>query len=154
MTPVVRLRFGASLGLLCAVVIAAGCNDHKPRAEEGKVIPKGRILKGGLPLQPAETASGKFPPGDPGMEIVFIKLGTADAGTEIKARLMEEPPGSFDLIGAEGRGITPGKYRVAIHLGPVGSADQLKGKYSRSQSKITIEVKEGEDVIIDLADYP
>jgi hypothetical protein len=143
------------LGVLVGIlVVAAGCNSDQPKAEAGKVIAKGRILKNGLPLKPSEKAMAKMPPGDSGLEVIFIKLGTADAGEEIRARILDEPPGTFDLIGAEGKGIPPGRYRVAITLGPFGSADELKGKYSRDNSKIDIEVKPGEDVVIDLANYP
>jgi hypothetical protein len=38
-------------------------------------------------------------------------------------------------------------------MAPVGSPDILKGKYSRQNSKIEVEVKEGEDLIIDLAKF-
>jgi hypothetical protein len=118
------------------------------------VIPKGRILKNGLPLKPSENVLANMPPGDPGLQIVFIKIGTADAGTELSARIMAEPPGTFDLIGAEGKGIPPGKYRVVVILAPFGGQDELKGKYGRDNSKIEVEVKPGEDLIIDLANYP
>jgi hypothetical protein len=156
MTSVVRLRFAAAfVALVGVLLVVVGCDSSgRPKAEAGKVIPKGRILKNGLPLKPSENTLAKMPPGDPGMEIVFIKLGGADAGEEIRARIQEEPPGTFDLIGAEGKGITPGRYRVAITLGPFGSKDEFKGKYSREKSKIDIEVKEGEDVVIDLANFP
>ena len=155
MTSVARLRWGVAFVALAGfVVMAAGCNDGQPKPEAGKTIPKGRILKNGLPLKPTEKTLANMPPGDPGMEVVFIKVGGADAGEEIPARIKDEPPGSFDLVGAEARGIPPGKYRVAITLGPVGGRDELKGKYSRENSKIEVEVKEGEDVVIDLANYP
>ena len=84
------------------------------------MLPKGRILKNGLPLKPSENATLNMPPGDPGLEVIFIKLGTADAGAEIPARILAEPPGTFDLVGAEGKGIPPGKYRVVVFLGPFG----------------------------------
>ena len=40
-----------------------------------------------------------------------------------------------------------------MSLAPVGSADAFKGKYSREKSKIEVEVKEGEDLVIDLANF-
>jgi hypothetical protein len=149
---------GATLGLLCttiAIVAGVGCKPStEPRAAEGKVIPKGRILKNGLPLKISESSQANVPPGDPGLQITFIKLGGADAGTEHVARIIPEPPGSFDLIGAEGKGIPPGRYRVAVALAPFGGKDELKNKYSRENSKIEIEIKAGEDVVIDLANFP
>jgi len=150
-----RARFSV-IGLLIALLVFAastGCKDG-PRAAEGKVIPKGRILKNGLPLKVGESGQPGVPPGDPGLQVIFVKLGGADAGTEYNARIIPEPPGSFDLIGAEGKGIPPGRYRVMIILAVVGGNDELKGKYGRENSKVEIEVKQGEDVVIDLANFP
>jgi hypothetical protein len=150
-----KARFSA-IGLLVALVVfvaSTGCKDG-PKAAEGKVIPKGRILKNGLPLKLDESRQANLPPGDPGLQVIFVKLGGADAGTEYDARIISEPPGSFELIGAEGKGIPPGRYRVMIILAVVGGNDELKGKYGRENSKVEIEVKEGEDVVIDLANFP
>jgi hypothetical protein len=155
MAPVIRFRCHAWLGLLVAiVVVAVGCDKGHPKAAEGKVLAKGRILKNGLPLKPSEKVMDNMPPGDPGLQVIFITLGTADAGAEIQARILAEPPGTFDLVGAEGKGIPPGKYRVVVFLGPFGGKDEFKGKYSRENSKIDVEVKPGEDVVIDLANFP
>jgi hypothetical protein len=136
--------------VVICVIAVTGCNSGQPRATEGNVIPKGRILKNGLPLKPTGGTGGLLPPGDAGLQVIFIKIGTIDAGTEIAATIKDES-GTFELIGNEGKGIPPGKYRVAVYLGPAGSADELKGKYSRENSKIEVEVKKGEDLIIDLA---
>jgi len=144
-------------GLFAATVIlvaSTGCRDRGPRAAEGKVIPKGRVLKNGLPIKAGESGKTNLPPGDPGLQVIFVKLGGADAGTEYNARVIPEPAGSFELIGAEGKGIPPGRYRIMIILAPYGSDDEFKGKYGRQNSKIEVEVKEGEDVVIDLANYP
>ena len=154
MTRVIRLRYPAWVALVAGVIAAAGCNPDGPKAVDGNVIPKGRILKNGLPLSPAEGGATNLPPGDPGFQVVFIKLGGSDAGTEIAARLRDDPPGSFDLIGPEAKGIPPGKYRVVVIMAPFGGTDALKGKYNRQNSKIEVEVKPKEDVVIDLANYP
>src|SRR5262245_11384133 len=155
MAPVVRLRCHALVGLVVAIVVVViGCDKGHPKAAEGKVIPRGRILKNGLPLKPSEQVMERMPPGDPGGQVNFITLGTANAGMEIPASILPEPPGSFDVIGAEGKGIPPGRYRVVVFLGPYGGKDELKGKYSRDNSKIDVEVKPGEDIVIDLANYP
>jgi len=107
-------------------------------------------LENGLPIKIDTT---NLPPGDPGFQVTFIRIGGVDAGTEYEARITDAASGAFDLIGADGKGIPPGKYRVAITLAPFGGTDALKGKFSRERSKIEIEVKPGEDVVIDLAQY-
>lgn len=140
----------ASAALL-GFILLSGCSKDSGVAE-GRTKPRGRILENGLPIK-VETTD--LPPGDPGLQVTFIKLGGVDAGTEYNARITDAANGSFDLIGADGKGIPPGKYRVAITLAPFGSEsqDRLKGKYSRERSKIEVEVKPGEDVVIDLAQY-
>lgn len=135
--------------LLLAVGLPLGCSS-KSETAEGRTKPKGRILENGLPIK-AKTAN--LPPGDPGMNVTFIKIGSADAGEEIQAQIIDAAEGSFELIGADAKGIPPGKYRVAVTLAPQGSTDALKGKFSRDKSKIEVEVKPGEDLIIDIANY-
>lgn len=137
-------------GLLSMVALGCG-NPGMPEAAEGRVIPHGRILENGVPIRTSESAN--LPPGDPGFTVTFIKLGTADAGSETTAIINEEEPGTFELIGDDGKGIVPGKYRVAVSVGPEGGKDALKGKFSKENSKIEVEVKEGEDLVIDLAKY-
>lgn len=138
-------RAAAALVCICAL----SCADKSAPAE-GRVKPRGRLLENGLPLKVDTT---NMPPGDPGMKITFVRLGSADAGEEIAARIFEAAEGSFELIGADGKGIPPGKYRVTVTVGPEGGADRLKGKYSRDKSKIEVEVKEGQDLVIDVANY-
>jgi hypothetical protein len=149
-----RIRGAAVLiGAICGVVAIAGCNKGEPKAAEGNVIAKGVILKNGLPLKPTGGTSGNLPPGDPGLQVIFVKLGTIDAGLEIPASIVSSEAGTFQLVGPEGKGIPPGKYRVVVVLAPYGSNDELKGKYGRDNSPIEVEVKKGEDLVIDLAQY-
>ena len=132
-------------------VLAAGCApDGVPEAEDGNVLAECRVLKNGLPVRPTGE---NLPPGDPGLKVVFVKLGSADAGKEMTASLADEEEGTFGLVGPEGKGIPPGKYRVVLFLGPEGGEDQFKGKYGRENSPIEVEVEEGKDVVIDLANY-
>lgn len=141
----------ALLGLLGVALSLSlfGCGS-RDNVAEGRTKPKGRILDNGLPLKADAT---NLPPGDPGMSVTFIRIGSVDAGEEIEARIIDATDASFELIGADGKGIPPGKYRVAVVLAPFGGFDYLKGKYSRENSKIEVEVKEGEDLVIDLANY-
>ncbi|MCS7021217.1 MAG: carboxypeptidase-like regulatory domain-containing protein [Gemmataceae bacterium] len=136
-----------SLGLL----LVLGCsNKSGGGVGEGRTKPRGRILENGLPIK---IDTSKLPPGDPGLQVTFIKLGGVDAGTEYEAVVTDSANGAFELIGKDGKGIPPGKYRVVITLAPFGSEDMLKGRFSRERSKIEIEVKPGEDVVIDIAQY-
>jgi hypothetical protein len=148
-----RSHHGIRLGSLAVTVallcFASGCGS-KDKTAEGRTKPKGRILENGLPVT---IDSSKLPPGDPGLQITFIRLGSVDAGEEIDAQVTDAAQGTFELIGADAKGIPPGKYRVAVTIAPHGSADALKGKYSREKSKIEVEVEEGKDLVIDLARY-
>jgi hypothetical protein len=141
------------LFLVLAALLAGvvGCSSNSaPRPAEGRTMPKGRVLENGLPVA---TKSRNLPPGDPGMKVTFIKIGGADAGEEIDAQITDASTGTFELIGPDAKGIPPGKYRVAVMLGPEGGSDALKGKYTREKSKIEVEVKPGEDLVIDLANF-
>jgi hypothetical protein len=135
--------------LASLIILTLGCSK-KDQVAEGKTKPRGRLLQNGLPVKIDGT---NLPPGDPGMQIAFIRIGSVDAGEEIDAVILDATEGMFELIGPDGKGIPPGKYRVAVTLAPAGSADTLKGKFSREKSKIEVEVKAGEDLVIDLADY-
>jgi hypothetical protein len=145
------LRFAALVigpGLLAVV----GCAPAglPTTAAPGKVIPRGRLLQDGLPLRPPVA---QLPPGDPGYRVVFIKLRGPGAGTALRASLDPGGAGTFRLIGPEGRGIAPGRYRVAVFLGPEGGADAFQGKYGRENSRIEVDVRAGQDVVIDLENY-
>ncbi|MCS6864979.1 MAG: hypothetical protein RMJ56_06800 [Gemmataceae bacterium] len=150
MMPAIRLvqRFGLS-GLCLCLFVVVGCSNPAPVAE-GRTKPRGRILDNGLPIK---VDTSNLPPGDPGLQVTFIKIGGVDAGTEYEATITDSTNGSFELIGTDGKGIPPGEYRVAIVLAPFGSNDLLKGKFSREKSKIHVEVKPNENVVIDIAKY-
>jgi hypothetical protein len=135
--------------LLCPVTFA-GCGDSAGETAEGRSKPKGRILENGLPIN---IRTENLPPGDPGMQVTFIKVGTADAGEEFEAQVLDAAEGSFELIGPDAKGIPPGKYRVAIVMAPVGGKDYFKGKYNREKSTIEVEVKADEDLVIDVAKF-
>jgi hypothetical protein len=143
-------RFAAMLIALTTGILATGCGSSGPKTAEGRSKPKGRILENGLPIK---IRTENLPPGDPGMTVTFIKVGSADAGEEIEAQIIDAAEGSFELIGADAKGIPPGKYRVEIIMAPVGGNDYFKGKYKRDKSKIEVEVKQGEDLVIDVAKF-
>ena len=141
----------ALAGLTVAALALAGCGPSSgPGTAEGRTKPKGKILENGLPIK---VRTENLPPGDPGMSVTFVAIGGTTAGEEINAQIIDAKEGTFELIGADAKGIPPGKYRVVIVMAPVGGADYFKGKYSREKSKIEVEVKANEDLVIDVAKY-
>ena len=125
-----------------------GCSPSNKTAE-GRTKPKGRILENGLPIK---VKTGNLPPGDRDVgDLHQDRLSRCRAGDRGPDHRRAE--GSFELIGPDAKGIPPGKYRVAVVLAPYGGRDFFKGKYSREKSKIEVEVKEGEDLVIDVANY-
>jgi len=136
-----------ALALCTALLVGCGKDDG---AGGPRVKPKGRILKGGLPLQFTENPNSRLPPGDPGMQVLFIKVGTADAGTEIPAKIIDAKDGTFELTGGDGKGIPPGRYRIAVILAPVGGTDVFKGKFDKTNSKIERDITGNEDLVIDV----
>jgi hypothetical protein len=85
--------------------------------------------------------------------VTFIPVNAAGPGGGISAGILAEEPGAFELADQNGRPIPPGRYRVAVALGPEGR-DELQGKFGPENTPIEVEVKEGQDVVIDLANYP
>jgi len=141
--------FALAASAFAIAVLLAGCGSRGGVAE-GRTKPVGRVLDNGLPIK---AKTDNLPPGDPGMRVIFIRLGGVKAGEETEAQIISAADATFELIGADGKGIEPGKYRVAVTLGPFGSADQLGGKYTREKSPIEIDVKSGEDLVIDVAKF-
>jgi hypothetical protein len=134
------------MALLAPWFVLTGCGSRGSSGEQ-KVTAKGRILKNGLPIQ---ITAQHLPPGDPGLQVIFIKVGTVDAGEEIPAKIVDAAQGTFELIGPDAKGIPPGKYRIAVLLAPIGGTDVFKGKYDRTNSKIEREIKGNEDLVIDI----
>jgi hypothetical protein len=62
--------------------------------------------------------------------------------------------GTFEVPGLDGKGIKPGRYRIAI-VGRVGispeTPDYFKGMFTRDKTQILRDVKPGEEVVIDIA---
>lgn len=137
----------ALVALIVGFLAAVGCGDKANSLPEGRVKARGRLLKGGLPIV---VDASRLPPGDPGLQIVFVKVGSVDAGLECPANVISASEGTFELVGPDGKGIAPGRYRVTVILAPVGSDDIFKGKYDKNKSKVEVEIKGGEDLVIDL----
>jgi hypothetical protein len=150
-TPFLRSTRVAFTALAVTCLALAGCGPSSgPGTAEGRTKPKGKILENGLPIK---VRTENLPPGDPGMKVTFVTLGGSNAGDEINAQIIDAKEGTFELIGADAKGIPPGKYRVVIVMAPEGGTDYFKGKYSREKSKIEVEVKANENLVIDVAQF-
>lgn len=142
-----RVCFAAGL----AISAGAGCNEvSKSPTAESKSASKCRVVKDGVPVQPRAR---NLPPGESGMQLVFTKLEGDDAGKRYSAIALADPPGTFELVDQDTKLIPPGKYRVAVLLGGANK-DGPNDKFGLDQSPIVVEVKEGEDLTIELAKYP
>jgi hypothetical protein len=124
---------------------------NEPTTPAASPPPKGRIVRRGVGVK---SAARNLPPGDNGFRVVFIRLGPDDAGKRIVASVLADQPGAFELVGQDAKPIPPGRYRVAVGLGREGGTDELQGKYGPENSPIEVEVRPGEGLVIDLADYP
>jgi hypothetical protein len=153
----------ASLAFLTASVIASpGCGGGNTLWVTGK------LLKGGTQYAPSK---------DQLVTITFIALGGQDPsgktvqGGEPYQAEYDPASGTFSVPGPDGRGIPPGKYRVAVTQKLERSAydaakpkitdkaakkaftrdaDTLKDRFGLTTSPIVVEVNRSQDVTIDL----
>jgi hypothetical protein len=128
--PVTRL---GSVFFLIALLLC-GCGG------DGRMKPRGRIVKSGAPLQLPE---------DEGIRIAFLPVeATGKTYDSYLAQLNKD--GTFQVIGKDGKGLPPGKYRVSMeHL--KNKKDLFKGAFFGSKSPIVCDVKNASDeIVIDL----
>jgi hypothetical protein len=131
--PSAKMRANPLLGCICclAVILVAGCG---PKYSTGAGVKlKGRIVKGGQPLQ----ITG--PSGTAWVEVNIFPANAAEASKLADTSVQTEPDGSF-FIDYEGRGVPPGKYKLAVfqrNLGP--GSDQLNGKFSQESTTLTVD---------------
>jgi hypothetical protein len=131
-----RLTRNGSLFVVIAM-LACGCGG------DGRFQARGRLIKDGAPF--------KLGQGE-GMRIVFVPVEPGESTFETYAAILEED-GSFKVIGKDGKGLPPGKYRVTVeHLKK--KADLFKGAFSGKKTPIVREVTDGaNEIVIDL-DHP
>lgn len=135
-----RCLFHCALALSLICLTACG----KP-----KVTPNGKLMKGGKPF----TVSQK------GMFVITLypEGGNPNDGIPVDV----EQDGTFKIVGKQRKGITPGKYKVAIQaLDPYGQKsgdspggnDKLQGKFTADKTTLTVEVPAQGDVVITIPD--
>ncbi|MCS7306311.1 MAG: hypothetical protein NZ602_14535 [Thermoguttaceae bacterium] len=126
------------LGLVLGVLIGCGGKGQEPA-----VRAKGRILMNGKPLavspQNREVGIGY-------VRVEFYRLGPDGKPQDPPEGMVVNEDGSFELMG---RGIPPGKYRIAVYQ--YDPDDKLGGRFDKDRSPIVREVTGKEDLVIDLA---
>jgi hypothetical protein len=117
--------------LFLAVGLSTGCSGG------GGSKVNGKIVKGGQPF----TLSDKG---------VFVLVFVNEAENPPKMyNATTKPDGTFTVIGADGKGIPPGKYKVQVQaMDPYPQKDLLGGKFAPAEkSPLTVEVGKGEIVV-------
>ena len=129
-----RIRNGSVLVLIA--LFLSGCGD-------GRIKARGRIVNNGAPFQLGEGE---------GLRIVFAPVEASGATYESYVAVFNKD-GSFQVMGRDGKGLPPGKYRVALeHLKK--KQDLLKGAFDGQNTPIVREVTDGSnEIVIDL-DHP
>jgi hypothetical protein len=130
-----RVLTAAAVGLC---LLAAGCGD-------GRLRTQGRLLKGGRPFAPAEGEA---------VQILFVPIPPeGKPPTDYYAAEVDQEAGTFRPAGKDGKGMPPGRYRVAVEL-MKRKKDQFEGKFDAERSPFVVEVDaKTPEIVIDL-DHP
>jgi hypothetical protein len=107
------------------------------------IQPKGRVLKGGVPLAVKE---------DEYVNVFFVPVvaeGEQHPG-DVYAATYNDTDGTFHATGKDGRGLPPGKYRISIeHFRK--KRDLLNGKFGADKSPFVREIRDaGIELTLDL----
>jgi hypothetical protein len=153
--------FASLLLLIAGVMLISGCGGSS-----NAVWVKGKLLKGGARYAPPE---GHL------VSVTFVAMEIQDrAGKTLKSNEpfeadYKDEDGSFTVPGQEGRGIPPGKYRIAVTQKMLREAfeaakpkakpgqkpitretDFLDDRFGQSTSPIVREIKGPSDLVIDM----
>ena len=132
-----RVLTWAAAGLCC---LAAGCGG------DGLLRTKGKLLKAGQPY---------IPQGGELIEITFVPIPSdgKPAGDYYYAAV-DQAAGTFRPAGKNGRGMPPGKYRVAVEL-MNKKKDTLRGKFNPANTPFVFDVDDNtSEIVIDLDKPP
>jgi hypothetical protein len=119
----------------------SACNRYEP--------PVNKLLHDGRPLEVEgrEVAIGY-------VAIRLYPLTGESVAAEPASDDLVEADGTFVILGREGKGVPPGKYRVEVMQYDPYPTDVLRGRFSKENSPIEVEVTgEKEPLQIDLAEY-
>lgn len=123
----------SQLTVLVGVALILGCGGHKPATG---IIVKGKVTKGGAPITVPNMESKV---GTVKVELFPVYADPTD-NREAEGTL-SKADGSFEIVGA-GKGIKPGKYKLAIFADPGDGINQLGDKFTGLNSPIEVEVAE------------
>lgn len=130
--------WGAALAILIA-----GCGEPAEKA----VSVKGTVLNAGQPLEVAGR--------DVGIGVVQIAFHRVlDDGTISQDPEMAsiDAQGRFEIKGRSGRGLEPGKYKVAIYqYDPYPQNEKLQGKFSPENTPLEYTIQEDRELAIDVS---
>jgi hypothetical protein len=147
----------ATRALLALIVSLAGCSNAN-KADTGRVVIRGKLVDNGKPfaLDASKVPLPKgttMPPGvsaSSALQVVFISAETK----EQFAATTNPDTGTFEVTGTDGKGIVPGRYKIAL-TGRIGfgpdTPDYFGGKYTPDNTTILRDVKAGEEVVIDVS---
>jgi hypothetical protein len=120
------------LMILVAILAVCGCGGS------GSYQTRGRLLKGGVPLTVAEPDY---------VRVVLVPL--PEDGSKVMDWYVAEfkgIDGTFIVKGKDGKGMPPGKYRVALeHM--KGRKDAFKGAFDAVNSPFIVTVQSASDEI-------
>ena len=118
-------------------LLAVGCGS-------GKLKLQGRLLKKGEPYVPAETET---------VHLTFFPDGDQAEQGPYQAEVNRKD-GTFRVVGLDGKGLPPGKYRAAMQI-MKNRKDILKGAYGKTGSPFSIDVTDAtKEVTLDLDTPP
>jgi hypothetical protein len=131
-----RVLTAVAVGLC---LLAAGCGD-------GRLRTKGRLVKGGQPFVPGE---GEV------VQILFVPiLPDGKPPSDYYVAQVDQAAGTFRPAGKDGKGMPPGKYRVAIEL-KKKKKDQFEGRFDAENSPFVFDVdSRTSEIVIDLDNPP
>jgi hypothetical protein len=126
-----------ALRVLTVVVLAillVGCGS-------GRIKARGRLVKNGEPFVPGER------------EVVHIAFFALNEDPKAKSYVVkfDRQDGTFQVTGSDGKGLPPGKYRVAVSL-IKDHKDALNGAFDLKNSPFLCDVdNSSEEISLDLA---
>jgi hypothetical protein len=138
----------------------AGCSGGGKDGGGGKpFIVKGKLVDNGRPFAldeskvPLPKGGHGVPPGITGSSTLQVTFIAAETKEQFSANANADA-GTFEVKGPDGKGIKPGRYRIAVTaqlgFGP-DTPDYFKGMFTQEKTQILRDIKEGEEVVIDVA---
>ncbi len=133
------MRGAWQTAVLVVGLAAAGCGPQMLQT-------KGRVLQGGAPLRPGPEEI---------VRVTFVPLpADGQPARDYYVAAYDPDAGTFRVVGKDGRGMPPGKYRVAVEL-ERRRKDQFKGAFDANRSPFVFDVDSGTpEIVIDLDKPP